>query len=64
MLGGSGLPSHNNWYITRIFLAVVLDGWETHSPISQDSSSNSENEEEEEERKAKACALQELFFVT
>jgi hypothetical protein len=28
-------PRHS-WYITRIFLATVLEGWVTQSPISQE----------------------------
>jgi hypothetical protein len=35
----------------------------TITPYHKNSSSNGEIEEEEEERKAKACALQDLFFV-
>jgi hypothetical protein len=36
MPGGSELHSHESWYVTRIFLAAVLEGWATQSPISQE----------------------------
>jgi hypothetical protein len=37
MSGGSGLPfPQHNWYITRIFLADMLEGWATQSPVSQE----------------------------
>jgi hypothetical protein len=39
MQWGSGLPSPatatSKKYITRMFLAAVLEGWATQSPISQ-----------------------------
>jgi hypothetical protein len=31
----ASFPRHS-WYITRIFLAAVLEGWATQSPISQE----------------------------